>query len=140
MKYLSRLIVSVFLLAPLAHAEIAVVVSPKNGNSYTSINKELINRIFLAKVSNFPDGTVAKPVYLKQGSEVRDTFNRDYLSKSESQLGRYWSRLRFSGKAQFPKEVNSAEELKALIANDPSLIGYIDALDVDDTIKVVHQY
>lgn len=140
MKYLNRLLVSVFLLTPLAHAETAIIISPQNGNNYTDIDKDLVKRIFLGKVSSFPDGTIAKPVYLKQGDEVRDAFNRDFLSKSESQLSRYWSRLRFSGKAESPKEVGSVEELKALIANDPSLIGYIDSLDVDDTIKIVHQY
>lgn len=141
MKYLNRLMVSaLFLTSVLAQAETAVIVSLKNNNSYTSIDKELISRIFLAKVSTFPDGTIVKPIYLKQGNEVRETFNRDYLSKSESQLGRYWSKLRFSGKGEAPEEVGSAAELKALVANDPSLIGYIDSLDVDGTIKVVHQY
>ncbi len=144
MKYFNRLMVSILFLTPVlssvTHAEIAVIVSLKNNNSYTSIDKELINRIFLAKVSNFPDGTVAKPVYLKQGDEARESFNRDFLSKSESQLGRYWSRLRFSGKGELPQEANNAAELKALVANNPNLIGYIDAMDVDGTIKVVHQY
>lgn len=141
MKYLNRLMVSaLFLTSVLAQAETAVIVSLKNNNSYTSIDKELISRIFLAKVSTFPDGTIVKPIYLKQGDEVREAFNRDFLSKSESQLGRYWSKLRFSGKGEAPEEVGSAAELKALVANDPSLIGYIDSLDVDGTIKVVHQY
>jgi ABC-type phosphate transport system substrate-binding protein len=144
MKYLNRLMVSALLLTPvlasLSHAEIAVIVSLKNNNSYTSIDKDLIGRIFLAKVSTFPDGTVVKPIYLKQGDEVRKAFNRDFLSKSESQLSRYWSRLRFSGKGELPTEVGSVAELKALVANDPSLIGYIDSSDVDGTIKVVHQF
>jgi ABC-type phosphate transport system substrate-binding protein len=140
MKYFNRLIVSIFLLAPLAHAEIAIIVSPKNGNSYTSIDKELVSRIFLAKVSSFPDGSVAHPLNLKQGHYLRDEFNRGFLSKTESQLSRYWSRLRFSGKAKLPQEALTVEEVKAIIANNPNLIGYIDAMDVDDTIKVVHKY
>lgn len=140
MKYLNRLMVSLFLLAPLAQAEVAVIVSQKNNNSYTSLDKDYISRIFLAKVSTFPDGTVAEPVYLKQGDEIREAFNRDFLSKSESQLSRYWSRLRFSGKGNLPREAKSASEVKALIANDPNLIGYIDSMDVDGSVKVVHQY
>lgn len=122
------------------HAETAVIVSLDNKNTYTSIDKELVARIFLAKVTKFPDGTTAKPVNLKQGHYLREGFNRDFLSKTESQLSRYWSRLRFSGKASLPKEVNTVEEMKLAVANDQSLIGYIDAMDVDDTIKVVHKY
>jgi ABC-type phosphate transport system substrate-binding protein len=144
MKYLNRLMVSALLLTPilasLSHAEIAVIVSLKNNNSYTSIDKDLVERIFLSKVKNFPDGTVVKPLNLKQGHYLRDEFNSGFLSKTESQLSRYWSRLRFSGKAQLPQEAQSVEEVKALIANNPSLIGYIDAMDVDDTIKIVHKY
>jgi ABC-type phosphate transport system substrate-binding protein len=144
MKYFNRLMVSALLLTPvlasLSHAETAVIVSLKNNNSYTSIDKDLITRIFLGKVSDFPDGTGVTPLYLKQGDYAREAFNRDFLSKSESQLSGYWSRLRFSGKGEAPEEARDADELKALVANDPNLIGYIDSSDVDGTIKVVHQY
>lgn len=121
-------------------AEVAVIVSPDNNNTYTSIDKELVARIFLGKVSKFPDGTQVKPVNLKQSNYLREAFNRDFLSKTESQLGRYWSRMRFSGKAALPKEVMSTDEMKLVIANDPNLIGYIDAMDVDDSVKVIHKY
>ena len=104
------------------------------------MDKELIGRIFLAKVTRFPDGTIVHPVNLVQGDDIREAFNRDYLAKTESQLSRYWSRLRFSGKASLPREVSSVEEMKVLIANDSTLIGYIDSMDVDDRIKVVHKY
>jgi ABC-type phosphate transport system substrate-binding protein len=144
MKYLNRLMVSALLLtpilAPLTHAEVAVIVSINNGNSYTSIDKDLVERIFLAKVKNFPDGTVVKPLNLKQGHYLRDEFNSGFLSKTESQLSRYWSRLRFSGKGKLPQEAQTVEEVKALVANNPNLIGYIDSMDVDDSVKVVHKY
>jgi ABC-type phosphate transport system substrate-binding protein len=144
MKYLNRLMVSALLLTPilasLSHAEIAVIVSLKNNNSYTSIDQDLVGRIFLSKVKSFPDGTVAKPLNLKQGHYLRDEFNSGFLSKTESQLSRYWSRLRFSGKAELPQEASSVEEVKALVANNPNLIAYIDSMDVDDTVKVVHKY
>jgi hypothetical protein len=144
MKYFNRLMVSALLLTPvlasLSHAEIAVIVSLKNNNSYTSIDKDLVGRIFLSKVKSFPDGTVAKPLNLKQGHYLRDEFNSGFLSKTESQLSRYWSRLRFAGKAELPQEASSVEEVKALVASNPSLIAYIDSMDVDDTVKVVHKY
>ena len=144
MKYLNRLMVSALLLTPilasLTHAEVAVIVSLKNNNNYTSIDKELVERIFLSKVKSFPDGSVVKPLNLKQGHYLRSEFNTGFLSKTESQLSRYWSRLRFSGKAKLPQEAGTVEEVKALVANNPNLIGYIDAMDVDDSIKVVHKY
>jgi hypothetical protein len=121
-------------------AEVAVIVSPDNKNTYTDIDKDWVARIYLAKVMRFPDGSVAKPINLTQGHYLRDAFNRDFLSKTESQLSRYWSRLRFSGKAELPKEISTVKEMKHLIANDTRLIGYIDAMDVDDTVKVVHKY
>ncbi len=140
MKFLNSLIVCCILLVPFAQAEVAVIVSLDNKNTYTSLNKELIERIFLSKVSRFPDGTLVSPVNLSQGHYLRQAFNRDYLDKTESQLSRYWSRLRFSGKASLPKEVANVEEMKVLIASDSKLIGYIDSMDVDNTVKVVHKY
>lgn len=144
MNYFISVISSILLLTSLlstqVNAEVAVIVSPENKNTYTSIDKDWVARIYLAKVTRFPDGTNAKPVNLKQGHYLRDAFNRDFLSKTESQLSRYWSRLRFSGKAELPKEIDSVKEMKHVIANDPSLIGYIDAMDVDDSVKVVHKY
>ncbi len=144
MKLLIKLMVSVLFFASFAlssaQAEVAVIVSLDNKNTYTNIDKELISRIFLSKVSEFPDGSVSRPVNFQQGSYLREAFNRDFLSKTESQLSRYWSRLRFSGKAALPKEVSSVAEMKLIVANDPTLIGYIDSMDVDDSIKVVHKY
>lgn len=140
MKNLQCLIACCSLLIPVANAEVAVIVSPDNKNTYTSLDKELIGRIFLSKVSSFPDGEIARPVNLNQGHYLRDAFNRDFLDKTESQLSRYWSKLRFSGKGSLPKEASSVKDMKGLIANDPHLIGYIDSMDVDDSVKVVHQY
>ena len=140
MKFLTSIFISLLVLAPVAKAEVAVIVSIENENSYTSIDKDLVERIFLSKVKNFPDGSVVKPLNLKQGHYLRDEFNSGFLSKTESQLSRYWSRLRFSGKAQLPQEARTVEEVKTLVANNPNLIGYIDSMDVDDSIKVVHKY
>jgi len=140
MKFLTSIFISLLVLAPVVKAEVAVIVSVENKNSYTSIDKDLVERIFLSKVKNFPDGSVVKPLNLKQVHYLRDEFNAGFLSKTESQLSRYWSRLRFSGKAQLPQEANTVEEVKALVASNPSLIGYIDSMDVDDSIKVVHKY
>ena len=144
MKILTKVIVSIIFFAvqtlASAQAEVAVIVSLENNNTYTSIDKDLVARIFLGKVSKFPDGTQVKPVNLQQGNYLREAFNRDFLSKTESQLSRYWSRMRFSGKAALPKEVASTEEMKLVVANDPNLMGYIDSMDVDDSIKVIHKY
>jgi ABC-type phosphate transport system substrate-binding protein len=140
MKFLTRIFISMFLLAPIAKAEVAIIVSIENKNSYTSIDRDLVERIFLSKVKNFPDGTIVKPLNLKQGHYLRDEFNSGFLSKTESQLSRYWSRLRFSGKAKLPQEATTVAEVKALVANNPNLIAYIDSMDVDDSIKVVHKY
>lgn len=136
----SSLIALLTLIMVNAQAEVAVIVSHDNNNTYTDVDMELVGRIFLGQTANFPDGAVAKPVNLKQGSSVREEFNKSFLGKSENQLSAYWAKLRFSGKAKLPKEVSSAKEMKTLIANNPNLIGYIDSLDVDSTVKVVHQY
>ncbi len=124
-------------LATAAHAEIAVIVSRDNHNA--KIDVDTIANIFLAKRSRFPNDERATAIEMKKRSSTRNEFGENFLGKSPSQLSTYWSRLLFTGRAKPNKEVSSAEEMKKLIAKNPDLIGYIDAKDVDNTVRVVNK-
>jgi len=49
----------------------------------------------------------------------------------------YWSRLVFTGKGKPPMSVGSASEMLSAVAADSSAIGYVDASQVNDSVKVV---
>ncbi len=135
---LRKIFASAVLLATTAasvNAEVAVIVSRDNQNA--KLDQELISRIFLGKVSSFPNDVEAIAIDMKKGSDIRNEFGESFLEKTPSQLNTYWSRLIFTGRAKPNQEVDSAEEMKKLIAKNPNMIGYIDVKDVDKTVRVV---
>lgn len=122
----------------LASADVVVIVSAKNANY--GLEKIDVEQIFLGKVSVFPDGSKAVPIDQNEGSASREAFNDKVLNKSASQLKAYWSRLIFTGKGTPPKESGNDAEVKALVAQNPNLVGYVDAKVVDSTVKVVFKF
>ena len=115
-------------------ADVVVIVHPSNANS---LDNATIARIFLGKSKTFPDGAQAVPINLQEGSPASDAFNATVLGKNGSQLKAYWSQLVFTGKGAPPKQVDSEDELKKLIAANPNMIGYIDAAKLDASVKAV---
>ena len=135
-QFCSALIIS--LASSLVLAETVVIVSASNGN--TSIEKSTVSKIFLGKTKSFPDGSQAVPVDQVDGSATRNLFNNQILGKSNSQLKSYWSRLIFTGKGTPPKQSGDDATVKALVANNPNMIGYVDSSVVDDSVKIVHKF
>ena len=127
-----------FFIGAVAHAEIAVIVSASNPNG--SLDKDTIERIFLGKAANFPDGSQAIPVDQNEGAPAREAFNEQVLGKSSSQLKAYWSRLIFTGKGTPPKESGADADIKGLVAKNPNLVGYVNASAVDGSVKVVYKF
>ncbi|MBV1877636.1 MAG: phosphate ABC transporter substrate-binding protein [Pseudomonadales bacterium] len=133
-----KVTLSVLLLIPAysAFAEIAVIVHPSNG---TAMEKGVIAKIFLGKTKKFPGGGTAVPMNQPEASAERAAFNKQALNKTSAQLKAYWSKLVFTGKGTPPREVDSGE-MKSLISANPNLIGYIDAAQADDSVRVIHKY
>lgn len=129
--------ISLFLSAQ-AYAEVSVIVSTNNANA--AIDENTLSRIFLGKTSSFPDGSQSIPVDQSEGAAARNSFNETVLGKNANQLKAYWSRLIFTGKGTPPTESGSDADVKALVANNPNLIGYIDSSAVDGTVKVVYTF
>lgn len=122
----------------LSNAEIAVIVSSDNANA--SISSADISKMFLGKTKSFPNGSQATPIDQNDGNPAREEFNSKVLDKSESQLKSYWSRLIFTGKGTPPKQLADDAAVKAAVAGNPEMIGYIDASAVDGSVKVVGKF
>lgn len=127
--------VSGFSFCALTFAEVAVIVHPSSG--VASMTDDDVARIFLGKSNNFPGGAQAVPVNQDEGSPVRDKFNEAVCKKNASQYKAYWSQLVFTGKGTPPKDAGKDAAVKALIAANPNMIGYVDASAVDSSVKVV---
>lgn len=137
MKISKWLVVPAVLLAfsSVSNAEVVVVVSAKSAVS--PLSKQEVSDLFLGKASAFPGGGVAVPVDQAEGAPARDEFHSKVTGKSGAQLKSYWSKQVFSGKGTPPKELANSDEVKKLVAANPSTIGYLDKAAVDASLKVV---
>jgi ABC-type phosphate transport system substrate-binding protein len=116
-------------------ADIVAVVSAKS--RVTALNPDQVADIFLGKTSHFPDGSQATPVDQSEDSPARDRFYVQFTGKSPAQVKAYWSKMIFTGRGQPPRQVPSNTDAKKFVAQNPNAIGYIDASQVDDSVRVV---
>lgn len=121
-----------------AMGEIAVVVHPSNSTS--TLDADMIQHIFLGKLNAFPDGQKSIPLILNSSHPIRSEFNSTVLKKSEGQYKAYWSKMMFTGKGIPPKELPSGKEILDLVSKNPNMIGFVDASEVNGSVKVVARF
>lgn len=133
---LTKVLLIILLLAsPVMRAEVSVVVHPSA--EIDNITAANVVNIFLGKVKTLPNGKLIIPIDQPRDSETRFNFYKKLANKNQNQLNAYWARQVFTGKSQPPSQVNSNEEIRLLISDNPSMIGYIDSDFVDDSLKVI---
>ncbi len=118
-------------------AEVVVIAHPSVNDT---VSQDDLSRIFLGKSKSLPGGHKVMPLNLEEGNATREEFNDKVLGKNDSQLKSYWSKLIFTGKGQPPKDVGSDAEVKALVSANPNMIGYIDAANIDATVKELARF
>jgi ABC-type phosphate transport system substrate-binding protein len=132
---LSVVISSLYLVAPIANAGVAVITHP--GVKEIGLSKNKLAQIYLGKIKNYSNGRSIKPVDLPKSSPAHKKFYKSVVKKSDSAVKRYWSKLQFTGKGKPPKELSSAREVIKWVANTEGAIGYIDGKYLNKSVKVV---
>jgi len=136
MKRLLSMVMLLFGLALHAQAqEVVAVVSSKS--PVTALDSAQVADIFLGKTTRFPDGSPATPIDLNEESALRERFYTQYTGKSPAQVKAHWAKIIFTGRGQPPRQALSTAEAKKLIAENPNAIGYIDASQVDNSVRVL---
>lgn len=132
-----RTLVGLLLLAgvQVAHAEIAVITHP--GVKEIGISREAVANMYLDKKKTYTDGSRVNPVDQPSGMPARDKFYRAVLRMSDSEVNRYWSKIKFTGKGKPPRVIAGDEAVKNWVAANPGAIGYIDGKFLDKSVKVV---
>lgn len=118
-------------------AKSVVVVNSENLSKVTSSD---IKKLFLARKGSFDNGDPAKLATLDSENEIRKEFNSLVLNKSESQYTGYWAKMRFTGRATPPLELESSMAVREFVAKHKGAIGVMDKADVDDTVRVVFEF
>ena len=115
--------------------DVAAVVSAKL--KIVSLTSDQLSDIYLGRSNRFPDGTLAIPCDLAEGSPLREAFYSKVLGKSQAQIKAHWSKIIFTGRGQPPRQVASSNEAKRLAADNPGVVCYIEADAVDPSVRAV---
>lgn len=116
-------------------AGVAVITHP--AVKEIGLSKSKLAKIYLGKLKKFSNGQRIKRVDLPKKSKERKKFYQTVIKKSESEMNRYWSKLKYTGKGKPPKTLNSAREVLQWVANNEGAIGYIDGKYLNKSVKVV---
>jgi ABC-type phosphate transport system substrate-binding protein len=140
MILISRIVIVFLAIAPtltgaLASADVVAVVSAKS--SIMALTPNQVADIFLGRVSRFPNGVLAVPIDLRDGSPERDQFYAKITGKTPAQVKAYWSKIIFTGRGQPPRAVPTDLDMKKFIATNDAAIGYIDAALLDNTVRAL---
>ena len=120
---------------PIVHAEIAVITNPDVKE--IGLSKEKLADIYLGRINTYSNGTRIEPVDQTADSAVHNKFYQAVVGMSNSEVNRYWSKLRFSGKGTPPRVIAGDESVRGWVASHPGAIGYIDGKYLDSSVKVV---
>ena len=118
-----------------ARAEEVVIVNPDV--TLESLSKNALRAIFGMRLRTWPDNQPIKVFVFTDDNPIHASFAKSQLLIFPQQLRRAWDRLIYSGTGQGPNQVKSVEEMRNAIATTPGAIGYIQADQVTDRIRVL---
>ena len=126
-------------LAALSWAATAQEVVPVVGakSPIANLDAAQVADIFLGKTSRFPDGSIALPVDQGEESPLRDRFYAQFAGKSPAQVKAWWAKIIFTGRGQPPRQAADSTEVKRIVSDNPHAIGYIDARQLDASVRVL---
>ena len=123
------------LFSGIALGEIAIIANPAAGAS--ELDAKTAKKLFLGKTKSIPGMGGVTLVGQNDDSPTKAEFTKKITKKKLSKYKAYWSKMIFSGKAVPPKELADDAAVKAYVAKHADAIGYIDAGNVDDSVKVL---
>lgn len=124
-------------LVSLCYGETLVIVNPSNSNNVT---KDVLIKIYLAKVRTFPDGTLAAPVNHSEDSPLRLKFDSSIIGKSSMQMRAHWARLLFTGRAVPLKVLKTDAEVIDYVSKTLNAVGYINSENKSSEVKIAFEF
>lgn len=113
-----------------------VIVHPQNQSTLT---EKQIAQIYSGKRRAFTNKSKAIPIE-RPNSQLREAFLKSVLKTKDKSLQRLWAKLTFTGQGKMPERIESDAEVIERVASDPNSIGYIDAMSVDETVRVLIKF
>ncbi|MDO9265587.1 MAG: hypothetical protein Q7U00_00740 [Sulfurimonas sp.] len=97
-----------------------------------------IKAIFLKKIAVI-DNLDAVPVNLGAMDPIREKFENKIVEMNFERLKSYWAKEHYIGKRP-PVSMQSEESVKAFVKNVEGAIGYINAKNLDNSVKVLYRW
>jgi ABC-type phosphate transport system substrate-binding protein len=105
-------------------------------NPVSSLDRGLLARIFLKKVTKWEGGQAITPVDQEGGSGVRAAFSKAVHGKPASAVASYWQQQIFAGRDIPPPEKTGDTAVIAFVKGNPGAVGYVSGGAPAD-VKVV---
>lgn len=118
-----------------ASAELVVIVSARS--PAPQLSSEQVAAIFLGQAGRLPDGSEVVALDQRIGSGERNQFYQQVTGKTPALLKAHWSKMLFTGRGQPPREALDAASVRRMVADNPSMIGYIDRSALDSSVRPV---
>ena len=135
-RFLSTLVLPLALvLSSNASAELVVIVSARSPAQ--DLTSDQVAAIFLGQAGRFPDGQEVLALDQRVGSQERNAFYQQVTGKTPALLKAHWSKMVFTGRGQPPREAADSASVRRMVAENPSMIGYIDRAAVDASVRPV---
>lgn len=135
MKNSTCILVILSLLLTSSIAEEYVVISAK---SMPNMTLSQLRAVYLKKIIFINDVKMI-PLNLGAQDELRLKFEKKVLKMSFSRLKAYWTMQHYLGKRP-PISMKSQESVKSFVNKVDGSIAYIDASNIDDSVKVLFRW
>ncbi len=115
----------------LSGAALAQKVAVITAASASPLSKSQLAKIYLGRSFE------RTPVDLPEGHPLRAVFYRAATDSDLTQVRSTWARVMFTGRGEPPRELPDATAVKAAVAANANVVGYIDASMVDSSVRTV---
>jgi len=106
-------------------------------NPATAIARNDAARLFLKKITAWPDGTPVAVVDQTRTAPVRAAFSRDVHKKEVDAVVAYWATLVYSARETPPPIKRSDAEVLEFVRQTPGALGYVSADAPLEGVKAV---
>jgi len=135
MKTIIRITLFITLLSIISFADEYAVIS---NNKMKDLSTAQIKAIFLKKITVVNNIKVI-PVNLGARDPLREKFEKKVIKIKFSRLKSYWTKHHYLGHRP-PISMKSEASVKAFVQKVDGAIGYINASNVDDSVKVIYRW
>lgn len=135
MKTVIIIFLSTIMLSTLSFADEYVVIS---NSKMKDLSTTQIKAVFLKKIAVI-DNLDAVPVNLGAMDPIREKFENKIVEMDFERLKSYWTKEHYLGKRP-PVTMQSEESVKAFVKKVEGAIGYINAKNLDNSVKVLYRW